>query len=428
VAFSCKGRICPSCWARRAADIAADLVDRLLPQAPYRQFVLTFPWPLRFPLAFDATLLTRMMRAYLNTLFAWMRRRGRELGIRGGRTGAVTFIQRFGGALNLNPHLHSLIPDGLFVPDPETPDRLAFTPLPPPTDTEIEQLTVRIARRLIKLAVAAGVGRDEGIQPDDEEQMLLARSMSEAMVPLLSPTFFDAMPAAPVHKHLCANVEGFGLHAARAVPAHDRAGLERLCRYGLRAPFSQDRLSLLPDGRVRYRLRRPWPTPDGASELVLDPVKFLKRLTALLARPYVNLVRYHGIFANRSNDRDRLPPPPAPSPEPLPDPLCEATPPCVPLPSTARRRRSSWAQLLKRVLHLDALTCPRCSVPMVVIAFITDPTVVSKILNHLHLPTADPPRAPARVPLEQMSFEAAFGEDFADEPFCAPPPLQRGPP
>ena len=32
-------------------------------------------------------------------------------------------------------------------------------------------------------------------------------------------------------------------------------------------PFIEDRLSLLPDGRVRYRLHRPWPTPDGAIDL-----------------------------------------------------------------------------------------------------------------------------------------------------------------
>jgi hypothetical protein len=62
VAFSCKGRLCPPgyrtcrrhvlpsdahwepgppCWARRAADTAADLVDRVLPEARYRQWVLT---------------------------------------------------------------------------------------------------------------------------------------------------------------------------------------------------------------------------------------------------------------------------------------------------------------------------------------------------------------------------------------------------
>jgi len=133
--------------------------------------------------------------------------------------------------------------------------------------------------------VAAGVGQDEGIQPEDE-QLLPAQSMAEALPSPLSPSFFDAMARSPVRKPLCANVEGFGLHAARTVAAHDRAGLERLCSYGLRPPFfHQDRLSLLPYGRVRYRLRRPWPTPDGAEALVLEPVKFLKRLTALIAHP-----------------------------------------------------------------------------------------------------------------------------------------------
>ena len=66
---------------------------------------------------------------------------------------------------------------------------------------------------------------------------------------------FDAMEEAEGPPRLCANVEGYCLHAARTVSAGDRARLERLCRYGLRAPFSQERLSLLPDGRVRYRLR-----------------------------------------------------------------------------------------------------------------------------------------------------------------------------
>jgi hypothetical protein len=56
--------------------------------------------------------------------------------------------------------------------------------------------------------------------------------------------------------------------------------------------------------------------------------------------------------------------------------------------STARRQRVPWAQLLRRVLHVDALACPRCStrgraVPMTVLAFLSDPDVVEKILRHL---------------------------------------------
>ena len=101
-----------------------------------------------------------------------------------------------------------------------------------------------------------------------------------------------------------------------------------------------------------------------------------------VARPYLNLVRYHGIFSNRSNDRPRLPPPPSMSLQaaPGPGPLHNAPSPCETesLPPPPKRCRSSWARLLKRTIHIDALTCPRCSETMAVVALITDPAVVQK--------------------------------------------------
>jgi hypothetical protein len=48
VAFSCKKRgFCPSCAGRRMAETAAHLVDNILPMVPYRQFVISFPIPMR---------------------------------------------------------------------------------------------------------------------------------------------------------------------------------------------------------------------------------------------------------------------------------------------------------------------------------------------------------------------------------------------
>jgi hypothetical protein len=100
VAFSCKGKLCPSCLARRSGDTAAWLTDHLLPEAGYRQWVLTFPFALRFRLAADRKLLSSCLRIFLQSVFGWQRRRGRDLGIVQGRvaghTGAVTFVQRFG--------------------------------------------------------------------------------------------------------------------------------------------------------------------------------------------------------------------------------------------------------------------------------------------------------------------------------------------
>ena len=109
VPFSCKRRgFCPSCGGRRMADTAAHLVDRVLPEVPIRQWVLTLPYPLRYRCAYDAKLTSEVLRAFLRALFAELRRRvRRSLGVRADQCGAVTFIQRFGSALNLNLHFHT---------------------------------------------------------------------------------------------------------------------------------------------------------------------------------------------------------------------------------------------------------------------------------------------------------------------------------
>lgn len=82
VAFSCKGRICPSCSSRRMSDTAAHLVDRVLPHAPFRQWVVTFPRRVRHHLAADPKLATEALREVLRVLFAWQRRRARRVGVR----------------------------------------------------------------------------------------------------------------------------------------------------------------------------------------------------------------------------------------------------------------------------------------------------------------------------------------------------------
>jgi len=186
VAFSCKGRLCPSCTGRRMADIAASLVDDRLPEAPYRQWVLTFPWPLRFRLAVDRALLGKLLGIFLRTVFAWQRQRGRALGIRDGQTGSVSFVQRFGGALNLNPHVHSLLPDGLFVPGAQSSGTLAFVPLPEPTQADIEALTFKIAHRL-----TAAV--EKMCADDDQTEAVLERTAAAAIITSTSParTFFS---------------------------------------------------------------------------------------------------------------------------------------------------------------------------------------------------------------------------------------------
>jgi hypothetical protein len=72
------------------------------------------------------------------------------------KTGAITFVQRFGGLVNLNVHFHLLVPDGVFT---ETDAGLAFVLLPPPTGRELLAILDRVIRR-----VAQRLARE---QPDD---------------------------------------------------------------------------------------------------------------------------------------------------------------------------------------------------------------------------------------------------------------------
>jgi hypothetical protein len=321
--------------------------------------------------------------------------------------------------------LHSLLPDGFFVLGAN--ETLSFVPLPPPTDEEVESLLRKIAQRLTRQ-----LGKLADEEADFGGRLLeTAAAMEEALArSLRAPAPADQLrwveqdhqthPDEP--GALRAKLAGFSLHAGSWVPAEDREALERLCRYGLRAPFSQERLSRRADGQILYQLRRPWPNSRGVTHLVLEPLDFLRRLAALVPPPGLHMVRYHGIFANRSKLRARLPPPP---PRPLPDgvepPASRADPqpdPVQPAPAPVHRTSLSWAQLLYRVFFLDALLCAKCGGRMSVIAFLSDSIVVRRVLEHLKIPATPPPIWPARtrdpVPLWPPHDEVA-DELWTDE-------------
>src|SRR5438034_1778968 len=79
VPFSCKGRgFCNSCGGRRMADTAAHLVDRVFPEVPVRQWVLSLPFSLRYRLAYDACLVSEVLRIFVQAVFRSLGGRARE--------------------------------------------------------------------------------------------------------------------------------------------------------------------------------------------------------------------------------------------------------------------------------------------------------------------------------------------------------------
>ena len=158
VPYSCKcRRFCPSCCGRRMANTAAHLVGRVFPEVPVRQWVLSVPFGLRYLLAYDSFLVGDVLQIWLRAVFASIRRRaGIPASNRRARCGAVTFIQRFSDTLNLDPHFHTIVLDGIYVEN--GCGRLVFRHVPSPGDAEVALVVERVRRSVARLMERRGLG------------------------------------------------------------------------------------------------------------------------------------------------------------------------------------------------------------------------------------------------------------------------------
>ena len=223
------------------ADTAAHLVDRVLPDVPIRQWVLSLPVSMRYRLAYDAKLTREVLHIFVQSLFASLRRRAKQrYGIRNAECGGVTFVQRFGGAINLNIHFHTLAFDGVYCEDLEK--GLCFKQLPPPTDEEVSQVMKRIIKRIKRLLDRRGLGFQS--DPNDVDPLLIEQPLlaelygasvqgrmatgSNAGERIATVGFEEEEHENTKGGRRCANMSGFSLHANVAIPAKARHQLEDL--------------------------------------------------------------------------------------------------------------------------------------------------------------------------------------------------------
>jgi hypothetical protein len=171
--------------------------------------------------------------------------------------------------------------------------------------------------------------------------------------------------------------------------------LERLCRYAGRPPVATERLSVLPDGRLLYRLKRRW--RDGTTHMIFEPLELVEKLAALVPPPRFHLIRYHGVLAPSAAFRAMVVPESKTDAAPF-HPGCPAGDQALAAKTgnakgndKCRPRNYAWAELLKRVFSIDVLECPRCGGRMRVISAIHPPDAIRKILDCLGLPSRPPP-------------------------------------
>jgi hypothetical protein len=265
IAFSCHGRsICPSCCGRRMANGAAHLVDRVLPDVPVRQYVLSLPYELRRLAAFKAEVLTALARTFVEATFASYRARAKRDGINGAECGSVLCVQRF-GSLNLNVHFHVLVLDGVFAHDPA--ERVVFHPAPAPTIADLRAIVERTRRRAGGWLRRRGFLDERSLEERSQEpeaqtalDACAAVAMGRGQVATLAchgaaDAADEDHEQAPDKGAVAVESGGFNLHAGVRIEAGNDLGRERLARYALRPPLSLARLRRLPGGRIAYRLK-----------------------------------------------------------------------------------------------------------------------------------------------------------------------------
>jgi hypothetical protein len=141
------------------------------------------------------------------------------------------------------------------------------------------------------------------------------------------------------------------------------------------------------------KLKTPW--RDGTTHLVLSPLKFMQRVAALVPRPRLHLIRFHGVLAPNTKLRHFV----VPQAPPVQEQETEAETAVDRKVETAQARpqRTSWARLLRRLFDIDMHTCPNCGGgKLKIIAAILERPAIEQILAHLGLDPKPPPRGRVR--------------------------------
>ena len=405
VPFSCKKRgFCPCCCGKRMNETAIHLTDNMIPRVSVRQFVVTFPLPLRFWMAANPKLQAKILEIAIRAINGYYRKKLKnKYGIKDLKTGAVTLIQRSGSALNLNIHFHILFIDGGFeISD----NKRVFYRAPDPDDKEVNELIKKISLRVIKYLRKKGYLSQDGYSEELQyEHPALTRIMAAsvknviAMGPraskfvrrLIAPGwgYEDDVPEKKGRR--CFSVNSFSLHAATLIKSHERTRLENLCRYVLRPPVAQERLRLRENGDVSLKLKKAW--DDGTTHVVFSPMELMEKLAALVPPPRIHMIRFHGILAPHAKNRSEV----ARSRKEIKEEARKNIDPDSKSDiAEIKDYKMTWARMLKRIFNIDVEVCSHCGGKTKIIGPVLERSAIRKILIHIGADPDPPEISPTR--------------------------------
>ena len=255
-------------------------------------------------------------RMFVQTVFD--SQRGRS-GRPGARCGAVSFVSRAGGAVNLNIHFHDLVLDGVYECEG---DRAVFRRVVAPRPEDLSWVVRRFGERALRWLRRHGLLDDRSREERSNEapeataldacaQLALRIGPLETVGPRGRATPGEDEEAAFAPRpggRWSAEWERFRVHAGVRLAAGDDEGREQLCRSASRPGIALGRMTLLDDGRIAYRVRHPF-GPHGMHR-VMTPLEFLARLAAIVPPPRYPTLTYYGVLAPASKWRAAVVPHP----------------------------------------------------------------------------------------------------------------------
>jgi len=187
---------------------------------------------------------------------------------------------------------------------------------------------------------------------------------------------------------------GFSIDNSVRIEADDQVGLRRLTEYIVRCPFSLARMiKVTDDGQVIYRtgksscLRFPEHSDEqlkaGMSRnfQVFEPLEFLAEVTQHIPEKGQHQILYFGFYSNKQRGMRKK----KKNAEVVEDKtICSVCEVDEIDSEFAKKRRMTWAALIKSVYEVDPLECPNCGGQMILISFIEkcQADVIEKILKH----------------------------------------------
>ena len=195
---------------------------------------------------------------------------------------------------------------------------------------------------------------------------------------------------------------GFNVFCGSRIQPGNEEAMENLARYIIRASFSQERMTYIPEEtKVIYQSK------DGKDEKVFEPLEWIAAMCSHVPNKGEQMVRYYGFYSNvargkrKKNEQDEL------------------IPSILEPDGSSREYKRNWARLIQKIYEVDPLTCSKCSGKMKVISVIEDEDVIKKILKHLGLwdHKACPPsvwRARPRPKANSPPMTPEYNIDYTD--------------